>query len=108
MSKNRHGLHGAWLMILLFVGGLYAAPADLGVADAVKQRDKEALRTLLRQRADVNARQADGATALAWAAHWDDLETAELLIRAGADANVANDNGVTRSEERRVGKECRL
>jgi len=33
----------------------------------------------------------DGSTALLWAAHWNDLRTAELLVRAGADANAAND-----------------
>jgi ankyrin repeat protein len=43
----------------------------------------------------VNAAQPDGATALAWAAHSNDLETAELLIRAGANVNAANDYGVT-------------
>ena len=37
----------------------------------------------------------DGSTALLWAAHWNDLETADLLIRAGADVNAANDLRVT-------------
>ena len=41
------------------------------------------MRSLLKQRDRVNTPQADGSTALAWAAHRDDLETAELLIRAG-------------------------
>ena len=39
--------------------------------------------------------QADGATRSHWAVHRDDLTTADLLIRAGARANVANDLGVT-------------
>ena len=34
-------------------------------------------------------------TALAWAAHWNDLETADLLVRAGANPSLANDYGVT-------------
>ena len=38
---------------------------------------------------------ADGTTALLWAAHWDDLETVNRLIEAGADANAAEDHGVT-------------
>src|SRR5207245_2438861 len=46
-------------------------------------------------RIDVNAAQGDGATALHWAAHRDDLAIADLLIRAGARANVANDLGIT-------------
>ena len=49
----------------------------------------------LKRRADVNAKGADGATALLWAAHWNDVEMADLLIRAGADANAANDLRMT-------------
>ena len=52
-------------------------------------------RALLDEGADVHARRADGATALLWAAHWDDLETVGLLLRAGADVNTADDHGVT-------------
>jgi ankyrin repeat protein len=68
---------------------------DWRLADAVERRDKAALDALLTQRVDVNAPQADGATALHWAAHWDDLPTVDRLIRAGANVNAANDNGVT-------------
>jgi ankyrin repeat protein len=53
------------------------------------------VRALIAQQVDVNTPQADGATALAWAAHREDLEIAELLIRAGANVNAANDYGVT-------------
>jgi ankyrin repeat protein len=49
----------------------------------------------VKQHFDVNARQPDGATALHWAAHWDDLEAADLLIHAGANVNAANDLAVT-------------
>ena len=44
---------------------------------------------------DVNAAEADGTTALHWASYRDDLESAELLIRAGASVNAANDLGAT-------------
>jgi ankyrin repeat protein len=37
----------------------------------------------------------DGATPLHWASYRDDLESADRLIRAGADVNAANDLGVT-------------
>ena len=47
-------------------------------------RTRAAVHRLLARKADVNAPQADGTTALHWAARWDDLETAGLLIRAGA------------------------
>jgi hypothetical protein len=72
-----------------------AAPIDLRLIQAVKRRDVDAVRALLKQRVDVNAVQGDGATALHWAAHRDDLAVADLLIRAGARAGVANDVGAT-------------
>ena len=53
------------------------------------------MRALLKQRADVNAAEADGTTALHWAVRADDLETAQLLIRAGANVKAANRYGVT-------------
>jgi ankyrin repeat protein len=42
----------------------------------------------LQQKADVNASQADGSTALHWAVHFDDLEMVQLLIGAGANVKV--------------------
>jgi ankyrin repeat protein len=95
MGVPGKNLVGWWLVSLLSAGSLGAASGDLRVLDAVRIGDKEAVRSLLEQRADVNVPEADGATALAWAVHRDDLETADLLIRAGADVNAANDYGVT-------------
>jgi ankyrin repeat protein len=65
------------------------------VADAVMKGDKAALRTLLQQKADVNAAQIDGATALHWAVYRNDLEAADLLIRVGVKVDTANREGVT-------------
>lgn len=72
-----------------------AARGDRRLADAAQRREIEAVRALLDEGVDVDAPQADGATALAWAVHRDDLATAGLLLAAGADANAANDLGVT-------------
>jgi ankyrin repeat protein len=80
---------------VLMLGTLSAAGPDRRLADAAKKQDGRAVRDLLRQHADVNGRQPDGATALHWAVHWDDLETTNLLLREGADVNAANDFGVT-------------
>ena len=88
-------LIGLWMVCLLPAASLAAAGADLRLLQAVKNQDKAAVRALLSKHADVNARQGDGATALAWAVHRDDSETADLLIQAGADVNLANDYGVT-------------
>jgi ankyrin repeat protein len=59
------------------------------------QGDRSAVRALLQQKSDVNASQADGATAIQWAAYRNDLELADLLIAAGADVKLANREGVT-------------
>ena len=85
---------GRWIGPLVLVASVAAAAADR-LVDAVKNRDRAAARALLTQKIDVNLAQPDGATALHWAAHWDDLETADLLIRARAQVDVTNDFGVT-------------
>jgi ankyrin repeat protein len=72
-----------------------AAGSDALVADATEKMDRAAIRTLLRQHANVNAPQVDGMTALHWAAYQDDLDTVELLLRAGAAPKAANRYGVT-------------
>ena len=90
-----------WQAAVLFVVavGIVAGPAaaapDLRLVDAAARQDLPALRTLLDAGADVDARRADGATALLWAAHWDDHEAVRLLLAAGADVNAADDHGVT-------------
>ena len=78
---------------LLCVASLNAAPSE--VADAVMRGDTAAVRALLAQKADVNATQADGATALHWAVHRSDLNLVNLLIQAGADVKLANRLGAT-------------
>ncbi len=90
------GLRVWWILSLLSVASLaVAATSDLRLLVAVKNQDKEAVRTLLKEHVDVNATQGDGATALQWAVERNDLETAELLLHSGANVNAANDYGVT-------------
>ena len=76
------------------VAGLAAAGGDERLVEAVRNRDGAAARVLVSQVVDVNAPQADGATPLHWAAHWDDLATADALLAAGARVDAANDYGV--------------
>ena len=64
---------------ILSLGTLAAAPSD--VADAAQQRNRDLVRSLIQQKADVKAAQADGTTALHWVARWDDVELAGLLTR---------------------------
>ena len=68
---------------------------DRSLVGAARNRDGTAVRALLEAGADVNARQPDGATALHWAAHWDDAGMARRLVRAGADVDAAGAYGVT-------------
>src|SRR5436309_2752751 len=82
--------------------GVAAAPAQASraaaaapIADAAMRGDKAAVRTLLQKKADVNAPQVDGATALHWAIYRDDEELVDLLIRSGANIKAANRDGAT-------------
>ncbi len=65
------------------------------VADAVRDGDRAGAIALLKQRADVNAAEPDGTTALDWAVRQDDRELVDLLIKAGANVKAANRYGVT-------------
>ena len=65
------------------------------MADAAMRGDKAAVEALIRGKADANALQADGATAIQWAAYHNDLELAQLLIAAGANVNAPNHDGAT-------------
>jgi ankyrin repeat protein len=78
---------------LLLSAASYAGTSD--VADAAMNRDQAAIRTLLTKKADVNAPQTDGTTALHWAVHHEDLALVDQLLRAGAKAMVANREGAT-------------
>jgi ankyrin repeat protein len=81
----------ALLAVVLPALGAASSP----VADAAMKRDLAAVRLLISQKADVNASQPDGATALQWAAHLGDLDMAGVLIEAGADVKIANREGAT-------------
>jgi ankyrin repeat protein len=84
------------LLVLSSIGIANATESnDSRLADAARKQDQQAVRALLNQKADVNARSSDGSTALLWLAHWNDLDRANLLLNAGADANAANDFRMT-------------
>jgi ankyrin repeat protein len=71
--------------VLLPLAGFGGSP----VADAAEKRDFASLKTLVAQKADVNAAQDNGSTALQWAVHWDNPEAVDLLLKAGADTKAA-------------------
>ena len=83
------------IVIVLVIGGATAFAASTDVADAARRGDREGVRTALARKADVNAAQIDGSTALHWAVELDDLEMADQLIRAGARVAARTREGAT-------------
>ncbi len=85
------------VFVALAVAGMAVSMRAAGsdVADAVMNGDLPAVQRLLRAKADVDAAQKDGSTALHWAVYRRDLEALDLLLRAGAKPNVVNRTGAT-------------
>ncbi len=84
----------------LLAGGRSVAAAELSLADAAEHQEAAAIRAQLAKKADVNAAQADGMTALHWATYHDDLDTVKLFVSAGADVRKSNRYGVSPSVDR--------
>ena len=95
----RNGILGACGLVLAVAAmsaqQLTAPAADPALVEAARTQDGSGVRARLGRKTDVNVRSDDGSTALLWAAHWNDVATAGLLIRAGANANVSNEFGMT-------------
>ena len=91
------GISFGALVVALGLGALLkAAPSSSAVADAAQGGDREGVRALLKQAADVNAAQADGMTALHWAAMRNDADLAQTLLYAGANLRATTRiNGYT-------------
>jgi ankyrin repeat protein len=81
----------AWIGGLCVAASLWAGDARL--SEAAMQGDREAVRSLLKQRVDVDSAQGDGTTALHWAAFRDDLEMVKMLLAAGANVKTATREG---------------
>ena len=62
--------------------------------DAVQNDDRAQVANLLSTDANVNAREDDGSTALAWSAVRCNPEIAALLLKANADPNLTNEHGI--------------
>jgi uncharacterized protein len=92
--RPRAGLSLAAIVVVTGIG-VAAQTRPAPIADAAQRHDKQAVQTLLAKKADVNATQPDGATALHWAAYAEDVEMTARLIRAGANVNVRNNYGVS-------------
>jgi ankyrin repeat protein len=85
--------------VIVAASACLAIPASVtaqsAMVKAVKATDRAAVTALLKERADVNAREADGTTALYWAAEKNDIAIGSALIRAGADVKAPSRYGIT-------------
>src|SRR5436305_2193224 len=80
--------------LCLMAGTAAGYQSDGALFTAVQNEDRAAVTALLRQKTDVNAREEDGATALAWAALRCNREIAALLLKARANPNLVNEQGI--------------
>src|SRR5262245_42735008 len=88
MMSRKHiviGLCVSLMGIVAVAGSMLGEINDTRVADAAMDGNKELLRSLIKQAADVNSSQGDGMTALHWAALHGDVESVQVLINAGAN-----------------------
>jgi len=65
------------------------------VADAAQRGDKAAVRALILKKADVNAPQVDGTTALHWTVQANDADLTDLLLKARAKVSTPTVAGAT-------------
>jgi uncharacterized protein len=103
---------GALALALLLSGPAFVAAKDVvvpvekdaPVALAARDKDTAKVRALLdaSPRPDVNARTADGTSALHWAVYHGDIDLVNRLIAAGANVNATNDYGSTPLSEAAV------
>ena len=75
---------GAVVLSVSLLAGTNEAP----VAEAAMSGDRDTVRSLLKEGADVNAAMGDGMTALHWAAKKGDVELAQMLLYAGANVKA--------------------
>src|SRR5712692_2196525 len=66
----------------------HAAATPAAVVDAAMAGNRDAVRALLKNGADVNMTQADGMTALHWAAQKGDVDMAKVLLYASANVKA--------------------
>src|SRR4051812_27742817 len=76
-----------------------ATPAATTLLDAAESGDRATALRLVAERADPNRAAPDGTTALMWAAHHDQLDLVQALIKAGANVKLKNQFGASAISE---------
>src|ERR1041384_6598313 len=93
MTKRLIAICIAVILSCVAAISLGAGPSE--IASAAERGDLAAIRALIAKKVDVNAAQPDGATALHWAVYRNSAEMADVLLRAGAKAQVTNKDGIS-------------
>jgi len=87
------------IVVALAAAPLFAADVPISnaqIAGAIKSGQRTAaVEMIAKKSADVNAVEADGSTALLWAANLNDTDLAARLLKAGANPKVRNQLGST-------------
>ena len=94
MTRRLHAAAACVVAVAVMVAVVLGA-GDSTLTKAVKAGNLQAVRALVKQGADVNARSGDGSTPLLWAVDGSNAEIARVLIAAKAKVDVATDLGVT-------------
>ncbi|MEI7950285.1 MAG: ankyrin repeat domain-containing protein [Gammaproteobacteria bacterium] len=87
-------LSAAYFLLGLVISNASSVFAN-EITEAARNGQLAEVRALIAAKANVNAPQVDGATALHWAAEHDDLIMVNTLLAAGADADAKNRVGAT-------------
>jgi ankyrin repeat protein len=94
--RTGHSIRRVAVFAALLLGVIHGnALAASDVADAAMRNDATRVGTLIAAKADVNAPQPDGTTALHWAAYHGDVKLTGALLRAHANPGAVMENGMT-------------
>jgi uncharacterized protein len=95
-SGIRRSIRGASVLLALCFGAVHGnVLAASEVADAAMRGDTARVVKLIASKADVNAAQPDGSTALHWAAYHGDLKATAALLKAHANPSAMMETGMT-------------
>jgi ankyrin repeat protein len=91
----RTALHWGAALLVVVGSAVPALAQTASLIDAVRSGDRAGVTAMLGRRADVNAAEADGTTALHWAIRLGHEDLARQLVAAGANTTIRNRYDVT-------------